>query len=751
MMHRAIHLAFIFLFGFSFFWTPETNSSDTVALGDFVGSEACASCHESQYNAWKASTHGKAGGPPSKEVVIAPFDGTPMKFKDAEVVPQITKDGKYIFRVKQTNRDERIFVVDGVVGGGHMAGGGTQGFLSRFPDGTMRFLPFDYSRSNRTWFANTNSRRNLGWVPVSENISLADCGDWPPSRILGTHGRFTNCQECHGSQINVAFDRDHHAYITRFTSLAINCESCHGPGRKHVDGVQSGKIAESSEIGIRPLSTLDKDASLEVCFQCHAVKDVIQPGYLPGKSIRDHYSQKLSLLGDSPLSTDGRVATFAYQEGHLFSDCYVNGSMTCVDCHDPHSQGYRDVQRNPLPDRYDNRQCTGCHASKSEAPEKHSHHQKDSEGNRCVSCHMPYLQHPEVGKQIRFARSDHSIAIPRPSFDAALGLESACRQCHQDRSVDWLEDKTRSWFGKGKPHKPIIEALLKAKNAKDVRTSSKLLLWPSTKFPAAQFTGLALFFDRFLPGAGMLEKNVVDSLRKLAEADDEDISGLALATLHVAQTNSSQVKSLLQKFLMMKSERGTLVQQRWAIALGYLGDKYREAGLYKDAIAVYRKALEVEPANPRVFLNIGHAYEGDRDFRNALFSYRRSIELDSLQVLAYVNLGNLLFEQKEYANAIEAYQKAIAINPFEPLAYFNLGNVYFQQGREFSAIEAYRKAIELDPGLALGHFYLARALLTLRQYGEALNAVKNGLEFDPSNRMALQMASDLERVLRQKK
>src|SRR5712671_3312703 len=65
---------------------------------DFVGAAACASCHSSEYAAWKGSTHGQAGaGPPSAERVRGPFDGRPMRFRDALVTPSRTTDGGFAF------------------------------------------------------------------------------------------------------------------------------------------------------------------------------------------------------------------------------------------------------------------------------------------------------------------------------------------------------------------------------------------------------------------------------------------------------------------------------------------------------------------------------------------------------------------------------------------------------------------------------------------------------------------------------
>ena len=37
----------------------------------------------------------------------------------------------------------------GVVGGGHMVGGGTQGFLWQHEDGSLRLLPFEIASTDR--------------------------------------------------------------------------------------------------------------------------------------------------------------------------------------------------------------------------------------------------------------------------------------------------------------------------------------------------------------------------------------------------------------------------------------------------------------------------------------------------------------------------------------------------------------------------------------------------------------------------
>src|SRR5437016_9503257 len=372
--------------------------------------------------------------------------------------------------------------------------------------------------------------------------------DWPPVRVLGDVTRYANCQSCHGSQIVAVFDTAQRRYDTRLTALSVNCESCHGPGRRHVELARSGEIRRSSDIGMRPLATLGKDASLEVCYQCHSLKDVLETGYLPGRPLADYYSLGLPQLGDHPLLPDGRVRTFAYQETQRYSDCYRNGAMKCVDCHDPHSQGYRDVNGAVLPDRSSDGQCTSCHQSKAERPEAHTHHRANSTGSRCVACHMPYLQEPEVGHAIRYARSDHTIPIPRPVADEAEGVTSACRQCHVGETPDGLEAQVHAWYGSVKPPSAVL----------------------------GQFVGLAQFFeDSLAPDMPSLSGEIVRRLEQLGHNEDVDVRALALAGLHLARGEDPAVRRFLARELEGLGARDDAIRKRWSVALGFVADGYR--------------------------------------------------------------------------------------------------------------------------------------------------------------------------------
>lgn len=719
---------------------PRPMSDGGPVYGDFVGAEACAECHRANYDAWKRSAHGRAGGTPTPARVIAPFNGRPLRFRDAVVTPSVTEGGAFVFKVAQEGRPTRTFRVDAVVGGGLMAGGGTQAFFSKFPDGTLRFLPFDYSHAERLWFCNTLGRADLGWVPITPAVALADCGDWPPLRILGNVERFQSCQQCHGSQIEVAFDTSARRYETRFTTLAINCESCHGPGRRHVDLARSGRIEAAADIGLPSLATMTTDQSLEVCFQCHAAKAALEPRYLPGMPFREHYALKLPLLLDTIYTPDGRTRSFAYQEGHLASDCYLNGSMSCVDCHEPHSQRYRAVDGSPLEGRFSDGQCLGCHPSKTDPLERHTHHRATSPGSRCVSCHMPYLQQPNVGRRIRYARSDHTIPIPRPLHDDRIGVESACLQCHKERTPRQLQAEVTAWYGELKPHPAAVASLLVADTMTDVARAARKILSATDHHPFAEFAGLTeVLLRRVGPNMATLDAEMMHRLEQRARSADPEVRALALATLHLAGGSDPEVHEFLASQLRALGADDNGVRGRWAWILRVEGDRYLGSGDYEGALAAFRKMQELTPEDPAVWRSLGMAYTRLRDYPRAVEGFSKSLALSAGDPQVLVGLGFALLQQGDLDAAVAAYRQAIASNPSDPGGYANLGVAYLRRGDIQAAVEVLKKAVELHPGLVDAHFALANAYGQSGQFELAAAALERVLEFDPRNSTARQL------------
>jgi Flp pilus assembly protein TadD len=353
---------------------------------------------------------------------------------------------------------------------------------------------------------------------------------------------------------------------------------------------------------------------------------------------------------------------------------------------------------------------------------------------------MPYLQESSVGPKIRYARSDHTIPIPRPLYDTRLGVENACQQCHRDRTAQQLEGQVTAWYGALKPHPTAVAAALAADSMSDAATAARTILPVPDQHPMAEITGLAQVMRRSTSADLLaLDRETIQRLEQRSRSADPDVQALALATLHLARGTDPTVRRFLAGELRALGPRDDAVRNRWAWILRVRGDASLTSGDYERALAAYRKALELKPQDPAVWRSLGVGYTRLRDYGKAIEQFRHCLALSPRQPQVLVELGFALMQRGSLDSAGAVYRQAIAIDPWEPAAYANLGIVYLRGGALSRAAEALEQAVALNPGLADAHFALASAYAQLGERTRAAAAIARGLEFDPHNEAARRM------------
>jgi tetratricopeptide (TPR) repeat protein len=372
--------------------------------------------------------------------------------------------------------------------------------------------------------------------------------------------------------------------------------------------------------------------------------------------------------------------------------------MTCGDCHDSHSNDYRDINGRRLQGRFDNDQCLSCHPSKARSLQDHTFHKPESKGSLCVSCHMPYLQHPNLGDKLRFSRSDHTIPIPRPAFDAEIGIEDACIKCHGDKGAAWNQSHFDTWYGEIKPHKPVVTALLaETKETRDRITAGRGLL-NSVEHPMGQVAGLSTFAKKYLdadmPG---IEAEVITALQDLAQSVDPDVKALAMMSLHLAAGQRSDIRGFLEAQLAGLGEDEPAVRARWSVAMDYLGTLSVQAGNLQKGIRLHKKALEISPDDPVALVNLGSAYGNQGLLERAIGCFRRALEIDPGYEAARLNLATAYGIRGEPDLALAAYEEAVALKPVSAKARIQLARAYLGRGRTDEAVDCLRQGLQLDP------------------------------------------------------
>src|SRR3954454_8354362 len=198
----------------------------------FVGAQACAGCHAAQAAAWQPSHHALAMQPAAAVTILGDFSGTTLDHLG--VVTTFFRDGdRYMVRTDGPDgalHDYEIAYTFGV----HPL----QQYLIAMPGGRYQALGI-------AWDSRAKAEGGQRWFHLYPDQRL------PAGDRLHWTGRDQTwnymCADCHSTGVAKNFDLGKNAYATTWTDVNVGCESCHGPGSRHLAWAQSGQAGRSED------------------------------------------------------------------------------------------------------------------------------------------------------------------------------------------------------------------------------------------------------------------------------------------------------------------------------------------------------------------------------------------------------------------------------------------------------------------------------------------------------------------------
>ena len=130
---------------------------------------------------------------------------------------------------------------------------------------------------------------------------------------------------------------------------------------------------------------------------------------------------------------------------------------------------------------------------------------------------------------------------------------------------------------------------------------------------------------------------------------------------------------------------------------------YQRVGLSQQAVDLLEKTLKQMPS-PNDYNTIGVMYYRTGEIDQAIAAFRKSLEMNPYDPTPRNNLYQIFRERGIKALNIKAYQKAalyfaeaLQFKPEDALLYRLMGDAYARDGNLKSAIAQYRRAFEFDP------------------------------------------------------
>jgi tetratricopeptide (TPR) repeat protein len=122
-----------------------------------------------------------------------------------------------------------------------------------------------------------------------------------------------------------------------------------------------------------------------------------------------------------------------------------------------------------------------------------------------------------------------------------------------------------------------------------------------------------------------------------------------------------------------------------------------EANRPAEAVPLFQKALDMEPENPLLWLNLGIARQRLGDYDEALASLGHALLLKDGLAEAWVAMGLIFYERGEFDLAEECYLSALIRDELSAKAWNNLGSLHFATCRYEAARHCFEEALSIAP------------------------------------------------------
>lgn len=150
-------------------------------------------------------------------------------------------------------------------------------------------------------------------------------------------------------------------------------------------------------------------------------------------------------------------------------------------------------------------------------------------------------------------------------------------------------------------------------------------------------------------------------------------------------------------------------------------------------LAVFRRAVAMEPENAAALNNLGCGLDRIGDHAGAIEAFKRAVALEGDNALFFANLGCNYGKLGLYRKAIEAFLSAIRIRPGFLKAHFDLGFSYGRLGNDAKAVEAFQRAIAINPNVAQLHYHLGHAYARMGRRREAVKSLNSAIRVNPNH------------------
>ncbi|MCC7119740.1 MAG: tetratricopeptide repeat protein [Anaerolineales bacterium] len=187
--------------------------------------------------------------------------------------------------------------------------------------------------------------------------------------------------------------------------------------------------------------------------------------------------------------------------------------------------------------------------------------------------------------------------------------------------------------------------------------------------------------------------HATSSLTHTAEAVETQAEVAEYSLTEYPLMELSDAEKLILESDIAKYKSATQNNPRSYQAWQMLGDAYKAAGLYKDAIKAFQTAISINSTKPAYYYRLGLVYSAERREAEAVAAFQRVLELDPNYAQAHASLATQYQKMGLNDLAQEHIDKATQ-TPFEEETEYNLACWEAIRGNNDRALELLEVALQ---------------------------------------------------------
>ncbi|MGB2621741.1 MAG: tetratricopeptide repeat protein [Candidatus Acidiferrum sp.] len=233
-----------------------------------------------------------------------------------------------------------------------------------------------------------------------------------------------------------------------------------------------------------------------------------------------------------------------------------------------------------------------------------------------------------------------------------------------------------------------------------------------------------------------MAERAIEQYKEVYRLDPTDSeSALWLARLYRLRNEPDKAEEVLRGLLQQDPDNESAVELLTQLLI--------DEGKSEDAISLLEKINKGAPS-PTLLDLLGDAYTQTHDLEKAEGAYRKAADMDPAEPSHLRGLGQTLLSEEKYPEALKAYQKLADLMPDDADVYLRLGEIYREMNQLDLAEQSLLKARQYEPGSpevmyneAMLYEAQGRFDDAIRVLSDAIAGLKSESDVLPSRRRSL--------------